>query len=76
MIQKIKSYLNYVLSLAVVILGYLAFNRNRKLQQAESELAQEKSTNAIKDNEEARLAARAHADELVDEYEKLRGNDR
>lgn len=70
MIDKIKSYINAILGFAIVILGALLFNRNRKLQQAESELANEKAKEAVHDNDRDREAARQEADALVIDYER------
>lgn len=72
MISKLKTYLNTALAFVVVILGGILFNRNRKVQSLESELAKERADDAIKQNEEDRQAAKQNADELVASYERLK----
>lgn len=76
MIQKVKDGIAYVLGLAILVLSALLFRKGRQNEALESELAREKANDAIKQNEADRQAAREHADALVDEYEKLRGDDR
>jgi hypothetical protein len=72
MLEKLKSYFNYIFGGLVIILGALLFNRNRKLQQTESELAKAVADKEISTNEQARQDARATADDLVSAYEKLK----
>lgn len=71
MIAKIKSYASYILSLAVLILSALFYAQKRKTENAQSELAHEKSSTEIKWNEKDRQAARDHANDLLDNYERL-----
>lgn len=73
---KIKQYATHFYGLVILILGGLLFRQTRKTEQVESELVKEKANGEIKANEAERLAAREHADALVDEYAKLRGDDR
>ena len=72
MIETIKKYASLAYGLLVVILGGLLFNRNRKLQQTESQLASAVTNKEIAVNDEARKAATDNANELVDEYERSR----
>ena len=72
MIETIKKYASLAYGLLIVILGGLLFNRNRKVQNLESQVAHEKSTTEITLNDEARKAATDNANELVDEYERSR----
>lgn len=74
MIEKIKSALSYVFGLAVVILGALLFNRNRKLQQAESELAKATADKEIAVNDQKYQDAKRRADDSGAEYERIRGD--
>jgi hypothetical protein len=74
--NKIKEYANYVLGLLLLIVSALFFRKKMQNEELQSELSKEKTNAEIKDNESDRLAAKQHADALVDEYEKLRGDDR
>jgi hypothetical protein len=75
MLETIKKYASLAYGLLIVILGGLLVNRNRKLQQTESELAHEKTTTEIKLNDQAREAAKSNADELLANYERLKRDD-
>lgn len=70
MMERLKSALNLIFGAAIVILGAILFNRNRKVQSLESEVAKEKANDAIKENEHDRQIARDNADALVDDYER------
>lgn len=70
MLETIKKYASLAYGLLIVILGGLLFNRNRKLQQTESQLASAVANTEIKLNDQAVEAARANADALVDDYER------
>lgn len=70
MIEKLKSYANYVFGAVIIILGGVLFNRNRKLQQTESELATAVTKTEITLNDQARKAATDTANALVDDYER------
>lgn len=72
---KVKEYLGYISGLAILVLSALLFRQTRKIEQVESELAGEKSNTEIKLNDQAREAAKQHADNLVDEYERLKRDD-
>lgn len=72
MIEKLKSYLGYLSGLAVLVLSALLFRKSRQLETTQSELASEKSTTEIKLNDQAREAAKEHADNLVNDYESAR----
>lgn len=72
MIEKIKSYGSYALSLAVVILGVFLSFRNRKLKQVESELVTERSNSVVKESDHDREIAKHEADDLVDSYDRLK----
>jgi hypothetical protein len=72
MIEKIKAYASYLYGLVILILGALYFGQKRKTESAESELASEKAQGAIRENEQDRQAAREHANDLVNEYERLK----
>lgn len=76
MLEKIKSAASYIYTLGILVLSALLFRKSRQLDATQSELAHEQNTTEIKLNDQAREAAAAHADELVDEYNKLRGDDR
>jgi len=76
MLNKIKANLKYVGYVIGLLLAAVFFSLKRKNESLESELAQEKTSNAIKTNEAERQMAKSHADELVDEYEKLKGDDK
>ncbi len=71
-----KKYWDKLVYFALLVLGALLFRQTKKTEQVESELIKEKANGEIKANEAERLAAREHADALVDEYAKLRGDDR
>lgn len=73
---KIKEWFAYASGLIILILSALLFRKSKKLDQAESELVQEKSNEVIRENEKERISARDDAERLADEYEKLRGDDR
>jgi ABC-type nickel/cobalt efflux system permease component RcnA len=68
--EKVKQILEKISYLIIVILGYVLFDRNRKLQQAETDLAREKTNGEIKSNEAERQIAKNNADQLVDEYDR------
>jgi hypothetical protein len=76
MIDKIKGYVNYALGLAVLVLSALLFRQKRVTEKTESELAKAVSNAEIRENEHDRQIAKEHADNLVDEYHKLRGDDK
>lgn len=72
MLETIKKYASLAYGLLIVILGGLLFNRNRKLQSAQSELANAVAKNATQENDNDREIAKAHADELVKSYDDLK----
>lgn len=72
--ETIKKYASLLYGLIIVILGGILLNRNRKLQSAESELAKEKSGNEIRGNDNDRKIAKDVADDLLAEYERIRGD--
>lgn len=83
MIDKIKLYWAAAQKYAILILGgalglvtALLLRQNRKTDQAKSELQGALNDTEIKLNDQAREAATANANELVDEYHKLRGDDK
>jgi hypothetical protein len=76
MLKRIKQFGGYLYGLLILLLVALYSRQKKKTEEAESELAHEKAQGEIKLNEQAREAARANADSLVDEYHKLRGDDR
>ena len=75
MIEKIKRILNALVGPVIIILGYFLYNRNRELQRAESELIKEKANAEIKANEAERQMARDNANDLVEQYERLKRDD-
>lgn len=75
MIEKLKSYLSYASGLAILVLSALLFRQRRVADKLQSELAHEQNTTEIKLNDQAREAARANADDLVAEYERLKRDD-
>lgn len=76
MLEKIKQYSSYALGLAVLLVSALLFRKSKQLDNTESQLAHEKTTTEITLNDEVRKAAAANADALLDEYHKLRGDNR
>lgn len=72
MIAKLKSAFTYILGFITLILGALFYAQKRKTESVESELASEKAQGAIRENEQDRQAAREHANDLVNEYERLK----
>lgn len=76
MIEKLKSYLSYIFGLAILVLSTLLFRKSRQEEQTKSELASALTNTEIKLNDVARENARDNADKLVDDYHKLRGDDR
>lgn len=75
MIEKIKSAFTYILGFITLILGTLFLAQKRKTESVESELASEKAQGAIRENEQDRQAAREHANDLVDAYERSKRGD-
>lgn len=76
MIEKIKSFTNYILGLGILILSALLLRQKRIADKTESDLAKATIDTEIRENEHDRQIAKEHADNLVDEYHKLRGDDR
>lgn len=76
MLERIKSWAGYFYGLVILLLVALLSRQKKKTEEAESELAHTKNETEIKLNDQAREAARANADSLVDEYHKLRGDGR
>lgn len=76
LLERVKEWARFAGLAVIAVLGILLFRRGKQVEQAQSELAKEKSNTEIKLNDQAREAARANADALVDEYHKLRGDDR
>ena len=74
--ETIKKYAGIIGAAVIAILSALLFRKSRQLDNTQSELAHEQHSTEIKLNDQAREAARANADALVDEYHKLRGDDR
>ena len=74
--ERVKRYAAAIAAAIIAILSALLLRKSRQLEATQSELASEKSTTEIKLNDQAREAARANADQLVDEYHKLRGDDK
>lgn len=72
MLTKIKSYAATIAAVVIAVLSALLFNRNRKVQSLESDLAKEKANDAIKQNEQDRQAAKQNADALVEVYDRLK----
>lgn len=72
MIEKLKSYAAAIAAVVIAVLSALLFRKSRQLDATQSELAHEQNTTEIKLNDQAREAARANADDLVAEYERLR----
>jgi hypothetical protein len=70
--NKIKSAAQYILGLAVLILGALFFTQRRKTESAESQLATEKANAVVKESDHDREIAKEHADRLVSDYESLK----
>lgn len=75
MLEKLKSYLSYASGLVILVLSALLFRKSRQQDATQAELAHEKTTTEIKLNDQAREAARANADDLVAEYERLKRDD-
>jgi hypothetical protein len=74
MLEKIKQWGATALGIITLILGGLLMSQRRKTAQVESQLEGAKANTEIKLNDQAREAAAANADKLVDEYHKLRGD--
>ena len=70
MIEKLKSYAAAIAAVVAAVLSALLFRKSRQLDATQSELAKEKANDAIKQNEQDRVAAKSHADALVDAYER------
>jgi hypothetical protein len=70
--EKLKAWMGYISGLVVLVLSALLFRQKRKTEETESELVHEKTTTEIRLNDQAREAAKANADNLVDEYERSR----
>lgn len=70
--NKLRNAITYILGAITVILGAFLFNRNRKLQRTESELANALSDNRITEADHDREIAKAHADALVTSYDDLK----
>lgn len=74
-IDRIKFYSVFIVTFVIGLLTFLLNRQKRKTENLESELAREKANTGIKLNEQARQAAKSHADNLVAEYERsLRDN--
>lgn len=72
MIEKIKSAANCILTLGLLVLGFLFSRKSKQLSQAQSDLAKAVSSKELAVNDQAREAAKNHADALVDEFERSR----
>jgi hypothetical protein len=69
-VEKIKSSVAYILGVIAFILGALFYAQRRKTDSVESELATEKSKEAVKENDHDRQIAKENADNLVADYER------
>jgi len=70
--RKIKELLGYLFGVALLVFATLLYRKTKEKEALESELVREKTNADIKLNEQARQAARDHANNLVDEYENFR----
>lgn len=75
MIETIKKYTGLIGAALIAILSALLLRKSKQLDSTQSELAHEKSTTAITLNDEAREAAKSTADELLDNYERLKNEE-
>lgn len=67
-----KKYWDKLVYLVGLILVGLLYRQTKKTEQVESELSKEKANGEIKANEDARIAAKHTADQLVESYERLK----
>lgn len=68
--ETIKKYASLISAALIAILSALLFRQNRKTDEVQSELNQEKTSNEIKGNEHDRKIAADIAADLLAEYER------